>query len=101
ALTEARNESAKIRDDARAKGQQIIDEMREQTNSEVARIRQDGEEQLASQREAAAEQLRAHIGELSSALAGRVIGEDLSSSSRSETVYEFLRDLAERSSGGA
>lgn len=90
ALAEARGESARIRDEARSDGQRVIDEMREQTESEVADIRRRGEEQLANQREQAAQDLRSDVGALSETLAGRVLGEDLSGASRSDTVERFL-----------
>ncbi len=93
-LAEARTEAARIRDDARADGQRIIDEMRERAQQEADRIRQRGEEQLAQQREQAVRQLRAEVGQLAVALAGRIVGESMEDEARKRgTVDRFLEEL--------
>ncbi|GDY32448.1 F0F1 ATP synthase subunit B [Gandjariella thermophila] len=98
ALAEARAESARIREEARAEGQQIIDEMRQRAEAEVADIRRRGEEQLAAQREQATRELYAQVGTLSTTLASRVLGEDVSADPRHrETVDRFLSELGGRS----
>lgn len=101
ALTEARAESASIRDEARAEGQRMLDELRERTNAEVAEIRQRGEEQLAAQRERVTEELRPQLGALSTALASRVLGEDVSNGQPHQaTIDRFLREQGVAEQGG-
>lgn len=96
ALAEARTEAAKIRDAARADGDRIREEMREQAVAEAARIRQRGEEQLATQREQIVRELRGELGGLAIALAGRIVGEELSDDGRRRaTVDGFLAELDE------
>jgi F-type H+-transporting ATPase subunit b len=98
ALAEARAESARIRDEARADGQRVIDEMRQRADGEVAEIQRRGEEQLAAQREQATRELYSHVGGLSTTLASRVLGEDVSADSRRrETVEAFLSELGGKS----
>jgi F-type H+-transporting ATPase subunit b len=94
ALTEARTEAAKIRDNARADGERIREELREQANAEVERIRQRGEEQLSTQREQVVRQLRGELGGLSLQLAERLVGHELADDDRKRsTVDEFLAQL--------
>jgi len=94
ALTEARTEAAKIRDNARADGERIREELREQANAEVERIRQRGEEQLAGQREQVVRQLRGELGGLAVQLAEQLVGHELSNDAgKRSTVDRFLARL--------
>jgi F-type H+-transporting ATPase subunit b len=77
ALAEARAEAGSIRDSARADGQRVLDELRGKANEEVARLRKQGDEQLATQRTQAESDLEPHVAELSRALAGRIVGENV------------------------
>lgn len=98
ALAEARAESASIRDNARAEGQRILDEMRTQAQAEADLIVQRGDEQLAAQRAQVVAELRTHVGELSTALAGRVVGGELAPAARSNAnVDRILGELEEGS----
>ena len=94
ALTEARTEAAKIRDNARADGERIREELREQAGAEVERIRQRGEEQLAGQREQVVRQLRGELGGLSVQLAEQLVGNHLADDgNRRATIDAFLAKL--------
>lgn len=100
ALSEARNESAKIRDDARAEGNRIIEELRAQADGEVAQIRERGESQLAEQRERVVSELRDSVGELSTTLAGRVVGAQLDGPASRARVEEFLGETGRAQRAG-
>ncbi|HTF47138.1 MAG TPA: F0F1 ATP synthase subunit B [Pseudonocardia sp.] len=96
ALTEARTEAAKIRDNARAEGERIREELRGQASAEVERIRQRGEEQLASQRDQVVRQLRGELGGLAVQLAEQLVGRELSDDEgKRSTVDRFLTQLDE------
>jgi F-type H+-transporting ATPase subunit b len=98
ALAEARAESAAIRDTARAEGQRILDEMRERAQTEADQIVQRGDEQLAAQRAQVVAELRTHVGELSTVLAGRVVGGQLPAKVRSgANVDRILGEIEEGS----
>lgn len=102
ALSEARNESATIRDEARGEGNRIIEEVRESTNAEVAQIRQQGEAQLAEQRERVVHELRGSVGELSMKLAGRVLGTQMEGPAGRARIAELLdeREQPQHTGGG-
>lgn len=96
-LAQARAESNRIRDEARAEGQRILDEHRERAQAEISAILRRGEEELAAQREQVIRELREAIPSLSTALAGRVVGEDVTADAgHRETIDAFL---AEHSAG--
>ncbi|HTI22437.1 MAG TPA: F0F1 ATP synthase subunit B [Kutzneria sp.] len=94
ALAEARAESAAIRDEARADGQRILDDLRQRAQAEADQIVQRGDEQLAAQRAQVLAELRTHVGELSTSLAGRVVGGELAPAARGNAnVDRILGEL--------
>ncbi|GLY65249.1 F0F1 ATP synthase subunit B [Amycolatopsis taiwanensis] len=98
-LAQARAESNRIRDEARAEGQRILDEHRERAQAEISDILRRGEEDLAAQREQVLSELREAVPSLSTALAGRVVGEGvIAGETHRETIDAFL---AEQGAGQA
>lgn len=92
AVAQAREEAARIRDDARADAQLIRDELVEQAEREVERIRQRGEEQLAAQREQVVRRMRADLGGLAMRLAEHMVVEILSDDARRVSTIDRALD---------
>jgi F-type H+-transporting ATPase subunit b len=93
-IADARQQAAKIREDAREQGVQIVAEAREQAQSEAARIVEHGHAQIQAERQQAVASLRAEVGTLATNLAGRIVGESLEDDDRSNRVVDrFLADL--------
>lgn len=93
-LAGAREEAAKIREDARAQAQAIKDDMVAAAKSESERISAAGRAQLESQRSQIVAELRGDLGRLSVDLAGKVVGESLQDDAlKHRTVERFLADL--------
>jgi F-type H+-transporting ATPase subunit b len=93
-LAEARQEAARIREEAREQGAAIIAEMREQANAESQRIVAHARTQIEAERSQAVTQLRSEVGTMATALAGRIVGESLEDEARQRrTVERFLADL--------
>lgn len=93
-LAQARKEAALIRDDARAEGHKIIEEMRAKAQAESDRIVARGGEQLEQQRLQVVTELRQHVGQMSTSLASRIVGEELRDQSRVHgTIDRFLDEL--------
>jgi F-type H+-transporting ATPase subunit b len=98
-LAEARQEAARIREDAREQGAVIIAEMREQANAESERIVAHARTQIDAERAQAVASLRTEVGSLATSLAGRIVGESLEDEARQRrTVERFLADLEGRES---
>lgn len=94
AVTQARVDAAKIRDDARADAQAIEEEMRAQAEREVERIRQRGEEQVVLQRQQLARELRTMVGQQAAELAAQMVRSHLDDdANRGKTVDRFLDEL--------
>jgi F-type H+-transporting ATPase subunit b len=93
-LGEARQEAAKIREDAREQGALIIAEMREQASTEADRIVTHARTQIDAERAQAVASLRREVGTMATTLAGRIVGESLEEEARQRrTVERFLADL--------
>lgn len=100
-LAGAREEAARIREDAKSQGAQILTEMREQAASEADRISARARLQISAEREQAVTELRTQIGGLATDLAGRIVGESLDDDARvSATVDRFIADLAKEPAAG-
>lgn len=101
-LTEARLEASKIRDEARGQGQQILADMRAQAQAESDRIVESGHTQLQAQRQQILTELRSEIGSTAVELAEKIIGHEVSESSKSDAaIARFLSEIeADRTAGG-
>jgi F-type H+-transporting ATPase subunit b len=101
-LAEARQEAARIREEAREQGAQIIAELRDQAQAEAQRLVDQAHTQIDADRQLAFTQLRTEIGELAVQLAGRIVGESLEDEARRRgTVDRFLDELEDRARAGA
>ena len=93
-LAGAREEAAKIREDARAQAQAIRDDMLAKAHQETERIAAAGRAQLEAQRSQIVAELRGDLGRMSVDLAGRIVGESMESEvQQNRTVERFLAEL--------
>lgn len=93
-LNEARQEAARIREDAKNDGARIKAEMRAEAEAEKERIVESARIQMEAERAQVVSQLRAEVGGLATTLAGRIVGESLDDDERARrTVDRFLADL--------
>ncbi|GAB3276173.1 F0F1 ATP synthase subunit B [Actinocorallia lasiicapitis] len=93
-LAEARQEAARLREEAREQGAQIIAEMKEQAQVEARGIVENARTQIEAERAQAMASLRNEVGALSVDLAGKVVGESLEDEARQRRVVDrFLEEL--------
>lgn len=93
-LAEARQEAARIREEAKNEGARIKAELREQADAEAQRIIANAKTQIEAERAQASAQLRTEVGGLATTLAGRIVGESLDDEDRARrTVDRFIADL--------
>lgn len=98
-LNEARQEAARIREDAKNEGARIKAEMREQADAEASRIVEQARAQMQAERTQIINEMRAEVGGLATTLAGRIVGESLDDDERARrTVDRFLADLESQGS---
>ena len=93
-LASAREEAARIREDAKNSSAQILAEARENADRESERILAAGRTQLEAERAQLLLELRNDVGGLATTLAGKIVGESLTDDARaSRTVDSFLSEL--------
>jgi F-type H+-transporting ATPase subunit b len=93
-LSDARQEAARIREEAREQGAQIIVELRERAEAEARRITEAAQSQIEAERQQALISLRAEVGSMATELASRIVGESLTDQARqSRMVDRFLDGL--------
>ncbi|MDH2387347.1 MULTISPECIES: F0F1 ATP synthase subunit B [Streptomyces] len=96
-LAEARHEAARLRQEATEQGTAIIQEMKAEGQRQREEIIAAGHAQIEADRKAAAAALRQDVGQLATALAGKLVGESLEDHARqSRTIDRFLDDLEEK-----
>ncbi|MEO7125314.1 MAG: F0F1 ATP synthase subunit B [Nakamurella sp.] len=93
-LAGAREEAARIREDAKAQAQSIHDDLVAKARAETDRIAAAGQAQLDAQRAQIVAELRADLGRVAVDLAGKIVGESLEDEARQRrTVDRFLVEL--------
>ncbi|WP_371545850.1 F0F1 ATP synthase subunit B [Streptomyces sp. NBC_00554] len=96
-LDEARHEAARLRQEAQEQGATLIAEMRAEGQRQREEIIAAGHTQIEADRKAAAQSLRQDVGQLATALAGKLVGESLEDNARqSRTIDRFLDELEEK-----
>jgi F-type H+-transporting ATPase subunit b len=101
-LAEARQEAARLREQAREEGAQILADLRQQGEAERRRLVDAAHAQIELDRQQAINALRAEVGTMAVELASRVVGESLENEARQRRIVErFLEELErETASGG-
>lgn len=93
-LATAHDEASHIREKAKEEGAVIIAEMRQQAKDESARITATAHKQIEAERQQAMVSLRGEVGEISTDLASRIVGESLhDQAQRSGVIDRFLAEL--------
>ncbi len=93
-LAEARQEAARLREQAREEGAQIIAEMRDQARAEGQRLIDAAHAQIEADRQAAVQALKTEVGTIAVELASRVVGESLADDARQGRMIDrFLAEL--------
>lgn len=97
-IADARQDAARIREEAKEQGAHIIAEMRQQAQTEADRITTHAHAQIEAERSQALTQLKGEVGSIATQLAGRIVGESLDDEARQKrTVERFIAELEESS----
>jgi len=93
-LANARQDAAKLRDDAKAQAALLAKQAHDQAVQEAQRLLDQARAQATTEQTAAREQLRGEIGGLATTLAGRIVGASLIDQQRAQsTIDQFLSEL--------
>ena len=91
-LSQARVEASKIRDDARAEASHIIADARSRAESDAAQITENAQRSIESQQKQALVSLKGEVGTLATALSGKILGSELSSSATQTQMLDKMID---------
>ena len=80
AMSDARVKASAARDEARAEGRKVLEEQRGRVEEQVSATLQEAAEQLKREGDAVAAELRARVDTMSTTLASRVLGVEVSTS---------------------
>ncbi len=80
AMSEARVTASAARDEARAEGRKVLEEMRGRAEEQVSSTLQDAAEQLKREGDAVGAELRARVEAISTTLASRILGVEVTTS---------------------
>jgi F-type H+-transporting ATPase subunit b len=101
-LADARQEAARLREQAQEQGAAIIADMRELAQTEARRIIDSAHQQIETDRMLALQALRTDVGTMAVDLASRVVGESLEDVARQRRIVErFIEGLEQPDADGA
>lgn len=100
-LADARQEAARLREEAREQGAQIIAEMRERAEAEARRITESAQSQIEAERQQALISLRSQVGSLAVELASRIVGESVADDARQSRMVDRFLDGLDEQAGAA
>jgi F-type H+-transporting ATPase subunit b len=93
-LSSARDESSRLREEARVQGAAIVEELRAKATEEAARITAAAHASIEAERQQAITSLRNEVGALAVELASKIVGEALDDQARQSRIVErFIEDL--------
>jgi F-type H+-transporting ATPase subunit b len=93
-LSSARDESTRLREEARIQGAAIVEELRAKAQEEAARITAAAHASIEAERQQAITSLRNEVGTLAVELASKIVGEALDDQARQSRIVErFIEDL--------
>jgi F-type H+-transporting ATPase subunit b len=101
-LADARQEAARLREQAQEQGAAIIADMREVAQTEARRIIDSAHQQIETDRMLALQALRTDVGAMAVDLASRVVGESLEDVARQRRIVDrFIEGLDQPDADGA
>ena len=102
-LAQARSEAQKVIDEARGRGEDVAGTIEGEARQEAARIQYEAQNEAVAIRNAELGNLRDQVLNISVAVAGRILDENISKTKQKALVNSFITDLPEgaKSVGGS
>lgn len=98
-LAQARSESQKVIDDSRGRGDEVASTIEQEARQEAARIQFDAQNEAVAMRNAELGNLREQVLNISVAVAGRILEQNISKTKQKSLVDSFISDLPEGAKG--
>lgn len=98
-LSGAREEANRVIEEARQTAEQMRRDLQQRAEDEARQTVERAQEEIRAERDRVFQELKAQVGELSLALAGRVVGESLDPDRHLRLIDEYIRELGAIPSG--
>jgi len=98
-LAQARTEAQKVIDDARGRGDDVAKGIEQEARQAAEKIQSDAQADAVAQRDAQLGDLREQVLSISTAVAGRILGENLDAKKQKALVDGFIADLPDGAKG--
>ena len=98
-LAQARSEAQKVIDEARGRGEGVASTIESEARQEATRIQSDAQNEAVAIRNAELGNLRDQVVNISVAVAGRILGENISATKQQALVNSFITDLPDGAKG--
>ncbi len=98
-LAQARSEAQKVIDDARGRGDDVAGSIEQEARQEAARIQYDAQNEAVAMRNAELGNLREQVLNISVAVAGRILEQNISKTKQKSLVDSFISDLPQGAKG--
>ena len=98
-LSGARDEANRIIEEARQTAEQMRRDLEQKAEQDARSIVDRAQEEIRTERDRVFQELKAQVGELSLALAGRMVGESLDRDRHLRLVDDYIRELGAMPSG--
>jgi F-type H+-transporting ATPase subunit b len=92
-VKEARQQAAKIVDQANRRSNEMIDEAKSTANAEGQRLVSDARQEVALEKSRLRDQLRAEVGTLAIAGAGRVLGREIDAKAHADLIEQLALEI--------
>ena len=99
-LSGAREEANRVIEEARKTAETMRRELEEKAQEESRKIVERAQEEIRSERDRVFQELKVQVGELSLALAGRMVGESLDRDRQLRLVDDYIAELQELTPSG-
>ena len=98
-LAQARSEAQKVIDEARSRGDDVASTIEQEARQEAAKIQYDAQNEAVAMRNAELGNLREQVLNISVAVAGRILSENITKTKQKALVNSFIAELPDGAKG--
>jgi len=94
-ITEAQKEAQKVVDEARKSAEQVAAKVKADAETEIGKMRERSQAEIAAAKDQAISEMQAHMAELSTQIAGRILKREINADDQQQLVNESLSELTQ------
>lgn len=94
-ITEAQKEAQKVVDEARKSAEQVAAKVKADAEMEIGKMRERSQAEITAAKDQAISEMHAHMAELSTQIAGRILKREINADDQQQLVNESLSELTQ------